>query len=212
MTIRKRAVGYAAAGIIIVAVALTVGSRVTASTKTAGVPPPLYWPTKEWRESSPEQQGVDSEKLKEALDTIHKKQLPIHSLLVIRNGYVILDATFFPYDGTTPHDVASCTKSVSATLVGAAIQDGKIKSVHDRVLDYFSGRTILNSDERKRRVAISDLLTMRSGLQCDYKGGEPTLREMRASPDWTQFMLDRPMADDPGTTFAYCSEPMRLAV
>jgi hypothetical protein len=31
-------------------------------------PTPDYWPTKGWRSSTPERQGLDSEKLAEALD------------------------------------------------------------------------------------------------------------------------------------------------
>lgn len=174
------------------------------------VPPAPYWPTDGWRENSPESQGVDSAKLAEMLDFVRAQQFHIHSLLVVRNGYIILDAIFFPYDGSVPHDIASCTKSVTATLVGAAVGQGKIKSVDDRVLAYFPDRKVLNDNRRKQRLTIKDLLTMRSGLDCEYRGGEPTLREMWKSPDWTQFMLDRRMAAEPGREFVYCSGGMHL--
>lgn len=69
-----------------------------------------YWPAKEWRTSTPEEQGLDSEKLHEALDYIRQHHVNIHSLLIVRNGYVVLDAYFFPYNQRDRHDVASVTK------------------------------------------------------------------------------------------------------
>jgi hypothetical protein len=44
-----------------------------------------YWPNETWRTSTPEQQGIDSEKLAEALDFLQKGDTNIHSLLIIRN-------------------------------------------------------------------------------------------------------------------------------
>lgn len=45
-------------------------------------------------------------------------------------------------------------------------------------------------------MTLEDLLTMRSGFQCC---GESIVRQMVASPDWTQFALDLQMAAEPGT-------------
>jgi hypothetical protein len=53
---------------------------------------PDYWPTKGWRKASPESQGMDSDSLVKMLDMIWEKNFDIHSVLVIRNGYMVLDA------------------------------------------------------------------------------------------------------------------------
>src|SRR5437763_999900 len=45
---------------------------------------PDYWPTKEWRSSTPEQQGVDSAQLADALTAIKQHDIRIHSLLLVR--------------------------------------------------------------------------------------------------------------------------------
>ena len=42
-----------------------------------------YWPTHGWRSSSPEDQGMDSEKLAQALDYVRLHEIPIHSLLIV---------------------------------------------------------------------------------------------------------------------------------
>lgn len=58
-----------------------------------------YWPTHAWRTSTPEAQGMDSEVLAQAFDYIRQHHVPIHSWLIVRNGYVVLDAYFFPFQG-----------------------------------------------------------------------------------------------------------------
>src|ERR1700752_3449921 len=129
-------------------------------------PARTYWPTNGWRTVTPESQGIDSSKLADALDYIHSRDVRIHSLLVVRNGYIVLDVSFFPYDGKTLHDVASVTKSVTSTLIGSAINESKIKSVRQPVVDLFSKAPIANDDARKRKLNIEHLLTMSSGIQC----------------------------------------------
>ena len=166
---------------------------------------PEYWPTHGWRSTTPEQQGLDSNKLADVLDYVRAHKINIHSLMIVRNGYVVLDAYFYPYNETNVHDVASVTKSVTSMLIGAAIQQGKIKSVQQPVLALFPDRTVSNRDARKEKITIENLLTMTSGLDCQWKENEKTLREMKESDDWAQFMLNLPMVDEPGRSFVYCS-------
>src|SRR5450432_2353022 len=80
--------------------------------------PPAYYPTKAWRESTPEEQGLDSQVLAGMVDSISQKHLNVHSVTVIRHGYVVLDTYFYPYRATATHDVASVTKRITAALVG----------------------------------------------------------------------------------------------
>ena len=171
---------------------------------------PEYWPTRGWRTSTPEQQGMDSERLADALELIRQHNVDIHSLLIIRNGFIVLDANFYPFQEGQLHDLASVTKSVTSTLVGIAIGQHKIASVSQPVLSLFPQRQIENRDERKARVTIKDLLTMTSGLDCRFRPHEITLSEMMHSKDWVQFMLNLPMAAEPGSKYEYCSGGMHL--
>jgi CubicO group peptidase (beta-lactamase class C family) len=169
-----------------------------------------YWPTREWRSSTPEAQGMDSGILARAFDYIRQYQIPIHSFLIVRNGYVVLDAYFYPFQEGQAHDVASVTKSVTSTLIGIAIGEHKLSSVRQPVLSLFAERNVGNRDERKDRMAIEHFLTMTSGLDCRFDQAEITLRQMDQSKDWVQFMLDLPMAAEPGSKFVYCSGVMHL--
>ncbi|MGB6680578.1 MAG: hypothetical protein WBF08_04545 [Candidatus Bathyarchaeia archaeon] len=53
-----------------------------------------YWPTEGWKVSTPEQQGMDSEQLVKMLTTIQEQDYNIHSVHVIRNGYMVADVYF----------------------------------------------------------------------------------------------------------------------
>lgn len=172
---------------------------------------PEYWPTEGWQSSTPEQQGMDSEQLAEALDFLQEQDdFNIHSLLIIRNGYIVTDAYFEPFTQGSVHDTASVTKSFTATLVGIAIDEGYIESVQQPVLDFFPERTVANVDANKEAMTVEDLLTMRSGFECINQPTEVTLFQMMESPDWIQFTLDLPMAEEPGTRFVYCSSNVHL--
>ena len=174
-------------------------------------PKPLdYWPTQGWRESTPEEQGFDSVKLAEGLQAIQNREIPIDSLLLIRDGAVILDAYFYPYDGTTTHDLASVTKSVMTTLIGIAAGQGKLE-LDQPMVSFFPDRTIANLDERKERITVRHLVSNTNGLVSGCISGDlPTIQKMITQPDWVQASLDREMAWEPGSHFCYDSPGMHL--
>jgi CubicO group peptidase (beta-lactamase class C family) len=172
---------------------------------------PTYWPTNGWHTSTLEEQGLDSVKLAQLLEEIQKQNIQINSLLVIRNGMLLLDAYFYnPYDGKYPHDMASVTKSVMTTLIGIAAGQGKIK-LDEPILSYFPNRTIANLDDRKEHITVRHLAGMvngfESGCMADDMG---TLNQMRSNPDWVQATLDREMVRKPGKKFCYDSPGMHL--
>jgi len=170
---------------------------------------PTYWPTQGWQSSTPEEQGFDSTKTAAGLQVMRDKNINIHSLLVVRNGKVVVDAAFYPYDGSTVHDQASVTKSIMAGLVGIAAEQGKL-SLDAPMLSFFPDRTVANRDALKERITVRHLASMSSGLECTAERDEETLQQMQASPDYVQFILDRKVVAEPGTRFIYCSPAIHL--
>jgi CubicO group peptidase (beta-lactamase class C family) len=174
----------------------------------SGVPTPtsaieIYWPTETWHTLPPEDEHMDSQKLAEMLAAIQQQHLAVHSLLVIRNGYVVSETYFAPYQQDTQHELYSCTKSVISTLIGIAIDKGYIEGTDRRILDFFPDRAFANLDKTKEDITLEDVLTMRSGL--DWQEEDPTFGAMYQSQDWVKFVLDMPMALPPGSQFNYCS-------
>ena len=187
----------------LVALSVSLAGCSVAPAGGATTPPGAYWPTQAWRTSTPEEQGMDSAKLANMLDRIEEQHLSLHSLLVIRHGYIVSETYFAPYRQDSKHELYSCTKSFIATLVGVAVDKGLIEGTDQRVMDFFAGRDFEHQDSQKDSMTVDDLLTMRSGL--DWQEGDPAYRAMYQSADWVKYVMDEPMAQAPGTTFNYCS-------
>ena len=75
--------GKVACIFLILAIIMTGCS--TPKSVSAPVPEPEYWPTKEWKSTSPEAQGMDSTLLAQMLEDLSTDQAGVHSVLVIRN-------------------------------------------------------------------------------------------------------------------------------
>jgi len=168
-----------------------------------------YWPTAQWRESPPEAQGLSSTALAKVLEVAQERALPIHSLLLIRHGAVVLDASFYPFPAGSRHDVASVTMSVTSALAGIALQMGAIADTTKPAFALLPYRPS-KIDKRKDAIRIDDLLGMQSGLDCGFNDGEPELRQMTRSANWVQTAVDLPMHGAPGGEFGYCSANYHL--
>jgi CubicO group peptidase (beta-lactamase class C family) len=172
------------------------------------IPEPDYWPTESWQTAPLEAAGFHSDKMAEGLLAIRQEGIPIHSFMIIRHGRVELEAYVYPEDGTSLHDLASVTKSVMTTLIGIAIDQGKLR-LEDKMVSFFPDRTIANLDSRKQRITVGHLASMSSGLEC-VEDLEATQNEMMATEDWVQFTLDLPVVSEPGTKFVYCNPAIHL--
>ena len=152
------------------------------------------------------------------MDFITENALDVHSVTVIRHGYVVLNETPFPFQGQSrtqsysgTHYLYSVTKSFTSCLIGMAIDRGYIDNTSQTVLSLFPDMTFANVDDRKERMTVEDLLTMRSGLPWDetsfpFSSPENDVFQVNYnSSGGVQFVLDRPMQYEPGAVFLYNS-------
>jgi CubicO group peptidase (beta-lactamase class C family) len=175
-----------------------------------------YWPTDGWLNTTPEEQGMDSELLNEMMDQIQTRAIRIDSISIVRNGYLVFDE--YPrtlYDADREHIIHSCTKSYTGALVGIALAEGYIDSLDSKLVDLLPNRTIANLDERKQAITLEHLLTMTSGLEWDewtepYDSPLNSHYEMWFANDSVQYILDLPMAYNPGEVWTYNSGASNL--
>ena len=106
------------------------------------------WPTKEWLISTPEAQGMDSAALAKLV--AYGEGHRFDSLLIVRHGRIVVEASYALYPGNTPHEIFSATKAVTGTLLAMVYKDGLLDRFDHPMLDFFSDRTIANIDDRKR--------------------------------------------------------------
>ncbi len=170
----------------------------------------VYWPTDEWRTSTPQKQDMDPSRLQQMMDLIDEHGLAYHSVLVVRHGAIVLEEYRNGYDRETKHHLQSATKSFSSMLIGIAIHEGLLESVEQRMTDLFPDHTIANLDARKERLTLEHLLTMSDGmdwheLDYPYTDARNTLGQMWSSSDAVQHILNRPMVREPGEAWAYNS-------
>ena len=107
---------------------------------------PDYWPTEGWRTSTPAAQGVDAAQLARLLTYVGEHDIGLRSIVVVRNGYIVLEAYYYPFRADKENRVCSVTKSVTSALVGIAIAQGHIEGADARVLDLFTDREVANCD------------------------------------------------------------------
>jgi CubicO group peptidase (beta-lactamase class C family) len=168
------------------------------------IPLESYWSTDEWRTADPEDVDIYSGPLDDMLEEIINRGIGVDSVTVVRNGYVVLDEYFSPYEGE-PHIIYSCTKSVVSTLIGIAIEEGYIESLDVRMLDLFPDRTAGNMSAWKEEMTLRDLLTMTAGFDArdSYLYEWEGLYTMHNRSDALQYVLDLPVIEEPGTRFEY---------
>ncbi|MFW9886824.1 MAG: serine hydrolase domain-containing protein [Candidatus Thorarchaeota archaeon] len=166
-----------------------------------------YWPTDDWRTSTPSEQGINSSGLEAAAQYIVDSGAQVRSMLVVHNGYLIFERYFTPirYDVDNTHIIYSCTKSVTSALIGIALDKGHIDNTSQLLVDFFPDVYIDNLDSRKESITLEDILTMTSGLEWDEERyDEPNdYFGMTDSDNWVQYVLNKTMVADPGTTFYY---------
>ena len=91
------------------------------------------------------------------------------ALLVLHKGQVRLERYGLDFGSDGRWTSFSVAKSITSTLVGAAVKDGHIKSMDDKVSDYIAEMKGSAYDD----VSIRQLLTMTSGVRWNEDYGDP---------------------------------------
>ncbi len=162
-----------------------------------------YWPTNGWQKSTPEKMGMDSEKLVKILDKIESSS--IDSVTIIRNGYLVLDAYNYPYQPGRLHAILSCTKSITSSLIGIAIDQKFIQGVETPILGFFPNEMIHVNPDEKKHITLHHALTMTTGI--DFQDSHlyrwKNLKKLYQTKNWENFVLNQPMKHAPGVNYEY---------
>lgn len=118
----------------------------------------------------------------------------ISSVVVIKDGKLLIEEYFNGKDRNSLHDPRSVGKSFASTMTGIAIQDGYLKNEDQPLKDFYELKSFANYSLPKEDIRIRELLTMSSGFEgndSDYQspGNE---ENMYPTPNWVKFALDLP--------------------
>ena len=99
----------------------------------------------------------------------YMKEHHMAAVLIMQGGKLRLERYGLDFDGDGRWTSFSVAKSFTSTLVGAALKDGLIKSMDDKVSDYLPDMKGSAYDD----VSLRQLLTMTSGVQWNEDYGDP---------------------------------------
>ena len=155
-----------------------------------------------WQTSSPEGENMNRNKLQQAFELVYdeKRFVMARSLLVFRNGKLVAEAyPNDPEDIRKYNNIQSCAKSITAMLLGVAVQQNLIPSLDERLYDIYP--IVFDEDIVKREITIADALTMRSGI--DFRNDKHTQKLYSTSKNSTAYVLSLDSKSSPGTAVQY---------
>ncbi|MFB7156880.1 serine hydrolase domain-containing protein [Lysinibacillus sp. NPDC056232] len=140
-----------------------------------------------WQSVKPENIYMNNEKLSKLEQVIKSDYNNINGIVIIRNGHLAYEQYFNGKGRDDCRHVASVTKSVLSALIGIAIDKGYIKSVEQKVLDFFP-EYMPDADQQKQQITIRHLLTMT--VPYPFEDWHEPLDMLCQQQDWIKYTLD----------------------
>ena len=141
--------------------------------------------------------GYDSARIKQMKGMIDSGEFRnISSVVVIKNGNILIEEYFNGETRETLHNPRSVGKSFASTMMGMAIRDGYLKSVDQPLSDFYDLKSYANYLPEKDSVKVKDLLTMCSAFDGDDNDGNSPGNEenMYDKDNWVKWTLDLPLS------------------
>ena len=144
--------------------------------------------TFKWQNADPIDVGMDPKKLSELNPMIMSQYKNINGIVILRQENIVFEKYYNGYGPDDTFHVASVTKSIISSLIGIAIDKGYIKSVDEKVLDFFPEYVSNPADIQKRSTTLRHLLTMTAPYP--FKNGHEPLERFCRQSDWVKYALD----------------------
>jgi CubicO group peptidase (beta-lactamase class C family) len=177
-----------------------------------------------WTATMPKDAGFDPELLCPLDKLIGQfSGANIHGVVVVRHGKLVMERYYkgadysigvggpdiVQFGPTVKHDLRSISKSVTSLLIGIARGEGKFPDLDSPMIDNLPAKYADLRTADNARITIRDLLTMSSGLDWDenrpYTDPANSEIAMERSLDPYRYVLQRPVAFEPGTIYNYNS-------
>ncbi|MFC1493386.1 serine hydrolase [candidate division KSB1 bacterium] len=163
-----------------------------------------------WAVSSLFNEGLDSVQISGMMDNIFQGDNDfVRSILIARNGRLVLEEYRPDLNSVTLHHMQSATKSVASALIGIAIDRGHISGVDVPIFELFPEHNDMRTEE-KNLITLEHILTMTPGLEWnetstgtfDQTNDNIVGHQVRS---YLEYALSKPVLYPPGTTWFYNS-------
>ncbi|MGI6238618.1 MAG: serine hydrolase [Christensenellales bacterium] len=147
--------------------------------------------------STPEREGVPTKAIERYMRAIQAQKLAMHSVMMVRNGKIIYEAYYKPFDADFRHRLYSCSKSFTAVAIGILAEQGRLH-LDDRCLDYFPDKAGADAHPYLAQLTIRDLLRMASPYTqgANYSPSDPV---------WEDTFFTDEVSHVPGSVYSYCT-------
>ena len=129
---------------------------------------------------------MKQDKVRKLEDKINKDYNNITGVIVLKDGKIQYENYFNGCSRESTIHVYSVTKSIVSILIGIAIDKGYIKSVNQKVLDFFPDYIVKKREKTIHKITLKDLLTMTA----PYKYIIPPYIKYFTSEDMVKFTLN----------------------
>lgn len=119
----------------------------------------------------------------------------ITSIVVLKNGKILIEEYFNNANRNTLHDVRSVGKSFASTVAGIAVGEGFLKNENQTLKEFYNLKAYANYSPEKENIALKDLLTMSSVFEGNDDDWQSAGHEEKMYPtkNWVEFTLDLPV-------------------
>ena len=147
---------------------------------------------------SPESQGIASKAILAFIEDAEANIDALHSVMLLRHGYVVAEGWWTPYGPEYPHELYSLSKSFTSTAIGMAIEEGLIE-INDPVLKFFPDEAPEEPGDNLKQMRVRQLLSMSTG---HTQGTLGAMRNQKIK-SWAAAFLAQEVTHKPGTYFMY---------
>ena len=148
--------------------------------------------------ATPEECGISSAAVERLFKAVQEDpRQRAHDLLLIRHNKVIAEGAFAPYRIDTPHMLYSMSKSITATAVGFALDEGLL-ALDEKLVDIFSDSLGALVASSLKSATLRHLLTMSTGSRFNEVGS-------MLDDNWVRMFMETTPKFEPGTEFEYNS-------
>jgi len=168
----------------------------------------LYYPADTWRTATFTEVGMDESLVLEGITEFIDQYEQVNSILIIKDGYLVLENYYNDTDAYTINNVFSVTKSLTSVLIGMAIDDGIIPDLDvtlgEALPQYFADGAFPD----KADITLRDLLMMRSGI--GWVEVFQAVDHIRGDEDEVLSVLENPMVARPSVFWNYSTGTSHL--
>ncbi len=156
--------------------------------------------------ASLDEAGFNRDSIENLINLIYEtKHKDFRGLVVLKDNHIVIEEYFNTFMRNTIHDIRSAGKSVTALLLGVAMQEGLIESLDQSVYSLFSEVKNPKINKDYKKIKLRHIIDMSSGLDADSDDYRTVGQAGNwiGKDDWKEYLLNVPLVSEPGNKFVY---------